>query len=112
MKMLEFKGVYIKRMWNEDHWTYIVLALQGLHTFGLSSIKETNEEATRDFIADISYDVEKKSYIIDSKQACEFPTIMDICASGCAIADVLRSEGLYQAVKVSDTPGEFIFTKM
>lgn len=109
---MKFKGVYIKRFWNEDHWTYVILALQGLHTFGLSSIKETSEELPGFFYADITYNVEKKSYTIDSKCVCESPTIMEICTAGASVASILREQGYYQAVKMSSTPGEFIFNKM
>lgn len=96
MRELIFKGVWVKQTSTSK--TLLVLKSQGLHTSGLTHIKE---DLTFDvyFTVDLSYDLTTNCYSIISKglPTTKQPTGLQIAEVGAAVATILRKEGLYRA---------------
>ncbi len=97
MKKITFTNVYIKRVFDSTCSMYYIVKGQGLHHNGLVYHQESRSCLETYFIANISYNIDTKTYQLESKDSVLPPTIVQIAESGARVADLLRKEGFYRA---------------
>lgn len=109
-KILKFTGVYLRALEANEGKFLVICQFQGLHSFGLSYASNTVSKGF--YKADLTYDIETKSYSIDLIAECKEPTISEVAISGSQVATILRAKGFYQAIKISPMFGVFEFSQM